>query len=132
VRRAELFIAVLGASNYTFAEATWTQQLPDWIGSHIRAFEFMGSVPALLVPDNLKSAIKRACRYEPEATSTYTDMARHYATAILPARPFRPVTKPPWRRACSWPRGGSWRGFATASSSRSPNSTRRSARCWSI
>ena len=95
MRSAELFIAVLGASNYTFAEATWTQQLPDWIGSHIRAFEFMGSVPALLVPDNLKSAIKQACRYEPEATSTYADMARHYATAILPARPFRPRDKAP-------------------------------------
>jgi transposase len=93
VRSAELFIAVLGASNYTFAEATWTQQLPDWIGSHIRAFEFMGSVPALLVPDNLKSAIKKACRFEPEATSTYADMARHYGTAILPARPFHPRDK---------------------------------------
>ena len=95
MRRAELFIAVLGASNYTYAEATWTQQLPDWIGSHIRAFEFMGSVPALLVPDNLKSAIKKACRYEPEATSTYADLARHYGTAILPARPFHPRDKAP-------------------------------------
>jgi transposase len=95
MRRAELFIAVLGASNYTYAEATWTQQLPDWIGSHIRAFEFMGSVPALLVPDNLKSAIKKACRFEPEATSTYADMARHYGTAILPARPFHPRDKAP-------------------------------------
>jgi transposase len=95
IRRAQLFIAVLGASNYTFAEATWTQQLPDWIGSHIRAFEFMGSVPALLVPDNLKAAIKKACRFEPEATSTYADMAHHYGTAILPARPFRPRDKAP-------------------------------------
>jgi len=95
IRRAELFIAVLGASNYTYAEATWTQQLPDWIGSHIRTFEFLGSVPALLVPDNLKSAIKKACRFEPEATSTYADMARHYGTAILPARPFHPRDKAP-------------------------------------
>lgn len=95
IRRAELFIAVLGASNYTYAEATWTQQQPDWIGSHIRAFEFLGCVPALLVPDNLKSAIKKACRFEPEATSTYADLARHYATAILPARPFHPRDKAP-------------------------------------
>jgi transposase len=95
IRRAELFVAVLGASNYTFAEASWTQQLPDWIGSHIRAFEFFGAVPALLVPDNLKSAIKKACRFEPEATSTYADMARHYGTAILPARPFHPRDKAP-------------------------------------
>lgn len=90
---AQIFVAVLGASHYTYAEASWTQSLPDWIGSHLRTFEFMGAVPALLVPDNLKSAIKRACRYEPEATSTYADMARHYGTAILPARPFHPRDK---------------------------------------
>jgi transposase len=94
IRRAEIFVAVLGASSYTYAEATWSQQLPDWIASHVRCFEFLGCVPALLVPDNLKSAIKRACRYEPEATSTYDDLARHYATAILPARPFHPRDKP--------------------------------------
>jgi transposase len=94
IRRAEIFVAVLGASSYTYAEATWSQQLPDWIASHVRCFEFMGCVAALLVPDNLKSAIKRACRYEPEATSTYEDLARHYATAILPARPFHPRDKP--------------------------------------
>lgn len=93
-RRAEIFVAVLGASSYTYAEATWSQQLPDWIASHVRCFEFMGCVAALLVPDNLKSAIKLACRYEPEATSTYADLARHYATAILPARPFHPRDKP--------------------------------------
>jgi transposase len=93
LRSAQIFVAVLGASNYTYAEASWSQSLPDWIGSHLRTFEFMGAVPALLVPDNLKSAIKRACRYEPEATSTYGDMARHYGTAILPARPFHPRDK---------------------------------------
>jgi transposase len=94
IRRAEIFVAVLGASAYTYAEATWSQQLPDWIASHVRCFEYLGAVPALLVPDNLKSAIKRACRFEPEATSTYEDLARHYATAILPARPFHPRDKP--------------------------------------
>lgn len=94
IRCAEIFVAVLGASSYTYAEATWSQQLPDWIASHVRCFEFMGCVAALLVPDNLKSAIKRACRYEPEATSTYEDLARHYSTAILPARPFHPRDKP--------------------------------------
>jgi transposase len=94
IRRAEIFVAVLGASSYTYAEATWSQQLPDWIASHVRCFEFMGCVAALLVPDNLKSAIKLACRFEPEATSTYEDLARHYTTAILPARPFHPRDKP--------------------------------------
>ena len=93
IRCAEIFVAVLGASSYVYAEATWTQQLPDWIGSHIRTFEAMGCVAALLVPDNLKSAIRKACRFEPEATSTYADMARHYGTAILPARPYKPRDK---------------------------------------
>jgi hypothetical protein len=75
---------VLGASSYTYAEATWSQQLPDWIASHVRCFEFMGCVAALLVPDNLKSAIKRACRYEPEATSTYEDLARVWRQLLFP------------------------------------------------
>jgi len=86
IRAAQIFVAVLGASHYTYAEATWTQSLPDFIGSHVRCFEFLGAVPALLVPDNLKSGVKQACRYEPEANSTYADLARHYGTAILPAR----------------------------------------------
>lgn len=95
LRAAQIFVAVLGASNYVYAEATWTQQLPDWIGSHVRTFEFMGCTAALLVPDNLKSAINKACRFEPEANSTYADMARFYGTAILPARPFKPRDKAP-------------------------------------
>jgi transposase len=93
IHRAEIFVAVLGASSYTYAEATLTQQLPDWIGSHVRCFEFLGCVPALLVPDQLKSAIKLACRYEPECTSTYEDLARHYGTAVLAARPRHPRDK---------------------------------------
>jgi len=93
IHRAQIFVAVLGASSYTYAEASLTQQLPDWIASHVRCFEYMGAVAALLVPDNLKSAIKRACRYEPECTSTYEDLARHYGTAILPARPYKPRDK---------------------------------------
>lgn len=93
IRRAEIFVAVMGASKYVYAEATWTQSLPDWIASHIRTLEHLQAVPDLLTPDNLKSAIKKACRYEPEATSTYEDMARHYGTAILPARPFRAKDK---------------------------------------
>lgn len=93
IHRAEIFVAVLGASSYTYAEATSSQRLPDWIGSHVRCFEFMGCVPALLVPDQLKSAIKLACRYEPECTSTYEDLARHYGTAVLAARPRHPRDK---------------------------------------
>jgi transposase len=86
IRQAEIFVATLGASNHTYAEATWTQTLPDWIASHIRCFEAMGCVCELLVPDNLKSAVTRPCRYEPDANATYEDMADFYGTAILPAR----------------------------------------------
>jgi transposase len=93
VRAAEIFVATLGASKYAYAEATWTQTLPDWIASHIRMLEFFGAVPSLWVPDNLKAAIKRACRYEPEATSTYGECAQHYGAAILPARPYHAKDK---------------------------------------
>ena len=92
-RQAQVFVAVLGASNYTYAEATWTQSLPDWIGSHQRALAFFGGVPALLVPDNLRAAITKADRYVPEPNRTYLELARHYGTAILPARPYKPRDK---------------------------------------
>lgn len=93
VRSAAIFVAVLGASNYTYAEATWTQSLPDWIGSHVRAFAFLGGVPRLLVPDNLKAGVAKACRYEPELNPTYAELATHYGTAVLPARPYKPRDK---------------------------------------
>lgn len=92
-RQAQIFVAVLGASNYTFAEATWSQQMSDWIGSHVRALDFFGGVPALVVPDCLKSAVLRADRYEPQLQRTYEDLAAHYETAILPARPRKPKDK---------------------------------------
>jgi transposase len=93
VRTAQIFVAALGASHYTYAEATWTQSLPDWIGSHIRCLEHLGCVPELLVPDNLRSAVSFADRYEPEANATYEDLADHYATAVLPARVAKPKDK---------------------------------------
>lgn len=93
VLTAEIFVATLGASKYAYAEATWTQTLPDWIASNIRMLEFFGAVPSLWIPDNLKSAIKKTCRYEPEATSTYEDGGRHYGAAILPARPYHAKDK---------------------------------------
>jgi transposase len=89
----QLFVAVWGASNYTYAEATLTQQLPDWIGSHSRAFSYFGCVPKIVVPDCLKSAVVRACRYEPELNPTYAEMASHSRTCVLPARPARPRDK---------------------------------------
>jgi len=90
---AHVFVAVLGASNYTYAEATWSQSLPDWIASHQRAFRFFGGVPELLVPDNLKSGVSQASRYDPAPNRSYLEMARHYRTAILPARPYKPKDK---------------------------------------
>ena len=90
---AQIFVAVLGCSNYTFAEATLSQQLPDWLGSHVRCFEFMGGTSAACVPDNLKSAVDKACRYEPELNRSYEELAVHYGIAILPARPYKPKDK---------------------------------------
>ncbi len=93
LREAQIFVAVLGASNYTFAEATWTQALPDWIASHQRAFAFIGGVTETVVPDNLKSGVTRAHRYEPDLNPTYAEMAAHYGTTVLPARVARPRDK---------------------------------------
>jgi transposase len=93
VQAAQVFVAVLGASNYTFAEGTWTQALPDWIGSHQRAFQFFGGVTELVVIDNLKSGVSKACRYEPDINPTYQEMAAHYGTAVLPARVRKPRDK---------------------------------------
>jgi transposase len=93
VREAEIFVAVLGASNYTYAEATWSQTLPDWIGAHVRMFGFLGGVPRLVVPDNLKSGVHKASFYDPEINRSYGMMAAHYDVGILPARPRKPRDK---------------------------------------
>src|SRR5277367_946456 len=93
VLNAQLFVAALGASSYTWAEATWTQGLGDWIGSHTRAFVFYGGVAAMTVPDNLKSGVTKACFYDPEVNRSYAEMAAHYGTAIVPARPYKPRDK---------------------------------------
>lgn len=93
VRQAEIFVAVLGASNYTYVEATLSQGLADWTGSHVRCFEFLGGVPELLVPDNLKSGVIRPNFFDPDLNPTYHDLARHYGTAILPARVRKPRDK---------------------------------------
>jgi len=89
----ELFVAVLGASNYTYVEATHTQQSHDFIQSHMRAMTFFGGVPKLIVPDQLKSGVTTSCLYEPKIQRTYEEMARHYGTAVFPARPKKPKDK---------------------------------------
>ena len=84
---------MLGASNLTYAEATWTQELPDWTGAHVRMLRFFGGAPKLLVPDNLKSGVNKASFYDPEINRTYGAMAAHYSVGILPARPRKPRDK---------------------------------------
>jgi len=93
VHQAQIFIAVLGASNYTYAEATWSQSLPDWIHSHVRALAFMQGVPELVIPDNLKSGVTKASRYEPDLNPTYQEVATHYGFAIIPTRVCKPRDK---------------------------------------
>jgi transposase len=93
VTEVELFVMVLGASNYTYAEATRTQTLADFVGSTVRGLEYFGAVPEMLVPDQLRSAVKLPHRYEPEINATFAEMARHYATAVVPARPRKPKDK---------------------------------------
>jgi transposase len=92
-KEAQIFVAALGASNYTYAEATRTQQLPDWIGSHVRMLEFIGGCPEVLVPDNLRSGVSQACRYEPDLNPTYQALASHYGIAVIPARVRKPQDK---------------------------------------
>lgn len=93
IRTAQIFVAVLGASNYTFCEATWSQGLADWLGSHVNAFAFFGGVPEIVVPDNLKSGVTKACRYDPDVNRAYQQLAEHYRVAVVPARPYKPKDK---------------------------------------
>jgi len=93
IRSAQIFVAVMGASSFIYAEATWTQSLADWVGAHVRAFAALGGTPRLLVPDNTKVAVIKACFHDPRINRTYAEMAAHYDVAILPARPRKPRDK---------------------------------------
>ena len=93
IQAAQIFVAVLGASSYTFAEATWSQSLPDWIGSHQRAFTFFDGVSETVVPDNLKAGVTHPHRYEPDVNRTYAEMAAHYGVAVIPTRVAKPKDK---------------------------------------
>ena len=93
IREAQIFVAVLGASNFTYAEACWSQELPEWIGAHVRMLEFFGGVPDLLVPDNVKAGVRAACSYEPDLNPTYHELAVHYGTSVLPTRTRKPRDK---------------------------------------
>jgi transposase len=93
IRAAQVFVATLGASSMTYAEATWTQVVADWVGAHTRAFAYFGGVPAQIVSDNLKAGITKACFYDPAVNRTYADMAAHYDAAVIPARVRKPRDK---------------------------------------
>jgi transposase len=92
-RDAQIFVAVLGASSFSYAQATWTQGLADWIAAHVGALEAIGGAPKLVVPDNAKVAVIKACLYDPEVNRSYCEMAAHYGMAVLPARPRKPRDK---------------------------------------
>jgi transposase len=93
VREAQVFVGVLGGSNYTYVEATWSQQLPDWLGSHVRMFEYYGGCPEIVTPDNLKSGVRKADYYEPDINPAYNELATHYGVAVIPARKYKPRDK---------------------------------------
>ena len=91
--QAPLFVATLGASSYTFAECARDQQMESWLRMHVRAFEYFGGIPALAVPDNTKTGVTRAHRYDPDLNPTYQQMAIHYGIGVVPARPYKPRDK---------------------------------------
>jgi transposase len=93
IRQAQIFVATLGASNYTYAEAHWSQNLPNWIAAHVRALEFLGGVPEMVVPDNIKAGVTSPSHYEPDLNPTYQDFACHYGIAVVPARAYKPRDK---------------------------------------
>src|SRR6201984_3477307 len=93
IRPAQIFVAVMGASSFTYAKASWTQGLCDWLSAHVGALEAIGGVPKLLVPDNAKVAVIKACHFDPVVNRSYAEMAAHYDMAVLPARPRKPKDK---------------------------------------
>ncbi len=106
LRKAHIFVATLGCSNYTYVEATWTQQLPDWTASHRRAFEFFGAVPRYVVPDNLKAAVVKAHRCDPDLNPTYHDLATHYGVIVVPARAYKARDKAKVEKGVQWAQRG--------------------------
>jgi len=93
VTEAQIFVGTLGASNYTYAEAQPGQDLASWVMGHVRMFEYFGGVPLVLIPDNLKSGVKKACFYDPDINPTYQAVAEHYDTCVIPARVKKPRDK---------------------------------------
>ena len=130
IRTAQIFVAVLGASNFTYSEATWTQGLADWIGAHVHAFEAIGGVPRLLVPDNTKVAVIKACLYDPQINRTYADMAAHYDTGNTSGPSAASERQGQGRDGgAALSSAGFWGGCVIGSSAALPKSTLRSVSC---
>lgn len=127
IRLAQIFVAVLGASSFTFARATWTQTLPDWIDAHVHAFEAIGGVPHLLVPDNTKTAVVKACFYDPQVNRTYARWRRIAGPPFSPRAREGRATKRKSSKRCSLSSGGFWGGCADGLFTASQKRTRRSA-----
>lgn len=131
-RQAHLFVAVMGASSLSYAHARWSETLPDWIECHIQALEFFGGAPALLVPDNAKVAIIKACHFDPQVNRTYCAMAAHYGSAFCRRGRDALETRRKWRLRFVSSSGGCWAAFAIAPSTVWPRSIRRSPICCMI
>lgn len=101
IKEVPVFVAVLGASSYTYAEAVESQALQPWISAHMNAFEYFGGVPEIIVPDNLRAPVTKACRYEPDLNSTYREMDAHYGAAVIPRGLTSRGTRPRWNQRCS-------------------------------
>ena len=93
VHDVHVFLGSLGASHHSYAEATWSMGLEDWIGSHVRMLEYFGGITEILIPDNLKAGVTKAHLYEPDINPTYLDFANHYRVAVIPARSRHPKDK---------------------------------------
>ena len=128
--RAQIFVAAMGASSYTFACATADQSMCSWLGAMARALSFYGGCPQLIVPDNPRALVSDACRYEPKLNETVRDFARHYAVSILPARRFRRRTRPPPSLRFRSSLDGFWPGCGTRCCSMCTPPTPRCQRCW--
>ena len=122
-RKAEIFVAVVGASGFTYAEATWTLKLLDWIGAHAGMFRFFGGVPRLPVPDNLKSGVNQASFCDPKINRRYGMMASRYGAGVLPVGPRRPKDKAKSRTGSALPRPAFSGHCGGRPSSRSPRAT---------
>ena len=132
IREAHIFVAVMGASSLSFAWASWTESLPDWVDAHVRAFAYFGGSARLLIPDNAKIAVIKACLYDPHVNRSYAELAAHYGAAVLAARPYRPRDKAKVRPASASSNAGYWADCVIGSGMAWVSSTRPLPICCAV